>query len=197
MGRAPDNATVLTEGLPELAPLLKVAQTLCSVQNGQTIVEICNSSHEDLVIRKGLAAATVIPDSAFSTADSEGTSSAVSTHSDPRESQAHPDLDAVIGAAVADNDPSKDPMPGLEEAYQAEVEGDISDSKFGGEQQGLLCSLLGDFRDMFVESSLKPGCTDLLKFSIDTGTHPPTQQRPYRVSNSEGDVMEAENSAIS
>ncbi|KAE8996745.1 hypothetical protein PF005_g14000 [Phytophthora fragariae] len=181
MGRAPENATVLTEGLPELTPLLKVAQTLCSVQNGQTIVEICNSSHEDLVIRK----------------DSEGTSSAVSTHSDPREAQAHPDLDAVIGAAVADNDPSKDPMPGLEEAYQAEVEDDISDSKFGGEQQGLLCSLLGDFRDMFVESSLKPGCTDLLKFSIDTGTHPPTQQRPYRVSNSEGDVMEAENSAIS
>ncbi|KAE9270721.1 hypothetical protein PF001_g28685 [Phytophthora fragariae] len=194
MGRAPENATVLIEGLPELDPLLKVARTLCSVQEGQTIVEICNTSHEDLVIRKGtaLAAATVVPDSAFSTTSSVRTSSAVSTHSDQCESQAHPDLDAVIGAVVADKDPPKDPMPGLDEAYQAELDADFTDSKLGDEQQGLLRSLLGDFRDMFVESSLKPGRTDLLEFSIDTGAHPPIKQRPYRVSNAEGDVMEAE-----
>ncbi|KAE8988260.1 hypothetical protein PR003_g22354 [Phytophthora rubi] len=83
-------------------------------------------------------------------------------------------------------------MPGLDEAYQAELEADFTDSKLGGEQQGLLRSLLGDFRDIFVESSLKPGRTDLLKFSIDTRAHPPIKQRPYRVSNAEGDVMEAE-----
>ncbi|KAE8989320.1 hypothetical protein PR003_g22355 [Phytophthora rubi] len=88
MGRAPENATVLIEGLPELDPLLKVARSLCSVQNGQTIVEIYNSSYEDLVIRKGtaLAAATVVPDSAFSTTDSGRTSPAEKSHSDPRES---------------------------------------------------------------------------------------------------------------
>ncbi|KAE9343019.1 hypothetical protein PF008_g9893 [Phytophthora fragariae] len=124
MGRAPENATVLIEGLPELDPLLKVARSLCSVQEGQTIVEICNTSYEDLVIRKdtALAAATVVPDSAFSTASPVGTSSAVSTHSDPRESQAHHDLNAVIGATVVNKDPPKNPMPGLDEAYQAELE---------------------------------------------------------------------------
>ncbi|KAE9235087.1 hypothetical protein PF004_g9198 [Phytophthora fragariae] len=187
MGRAPENATVLIEGLPELEPLLKVARSLCSVQEGQTIVEICNTSYEDLVIRKdtALAAATVVPDSAFSTASPVGTSSAVSTHSDPRESQAHLDLNDVIGATVVNKDPPNNPMPGLDEAYQAELEADFTDSKLGGEQQGLLRSLLGDFRDRFVETSLKLGRTDLLEFSIDTGAHPPIKQRPYRVSNAE------------
>ncbi|OWZ13531.1 Retrovirus-related Pol Polyprotein from transposon 412 [Phytophthora megakarya] len=39
---------------------------------------------------------------------------------------------------------------------------------------------------------MTPGRTDLLEFSIDTGSSPPTKQRPYRVSKAEGDVMEAE-----
>jgi hypothetical protein len=45
---------------------------------------------------------------------------------------------------------------------------------------------------MFVETSMTPGRTDLLEFEIDTGTHPPIKQRPYRVSKAEGDVMGAE-----
>ncbi|KAE8914090.1 hypothetical protein PF002_g2922 [Phytophthora fragariae] len=45
---------------------------------------------------------------------------------------------------------------------------------------------------MFVESSKKPGRTDLLQFEIDTGDSAPIKQQPYRVSLAEGDVMEAE-----
>ncbi|GMF28614.1 unnamed protein product [Phytophthora fragariaefolia] len=183
MGTTPENSTVLIEGLPELDPLLKIARSLCSIQNGQTIVEVCNASEEDLVIQKGtaLAAATIVPKSAFLP-----TQQAYQSGSGTR------GVDSVISSAAKESNPSREKMPGLKEAYRAEMEADFTDSKLGGEQQELLRSLLGDFRDMFVESSLKPGRTDLLKFSIDTGTHPPIKQRPYRVSNAEGDVMEAE-----
>ncbi|KAE8910621.1 hypothetical protein PF005_g1498 [Phytophthora fragariae] len=44
MGKAPEDSTVLVEGLPELDQLLKVARSLCSVQNGQTIIEVFNAS---------------------------------------------------------------------------------------------------------------------------------------------------------
>ncbi|KAE8909759.1 hypothetical protein PF007_g5974 [Phytophthora fragariae] len=83
-------------------------------------------------------------------------------------------------------------MPGLEEDRLAELDVDFTDSKLGEEQRVLMADLLGAFRDMFVETSLKPGRTDLLEFSIDTGTQAPIKQRPYRVSLAEGDVMEAE-----
>ncbi|KAG6612102.1 uncharacterized protein IUM83_15004 [Phytophthora cinnamomi] len=52
--------------------------------------------------------------------------------------------------------------------------------------------MLGSFKDLFVETSMKPGRTDLLEFTIDTGDRPPIKQQPYRVSKAEGDVMEAE-----
>ncbi|KAE8883743.1 hypothetical protein PF007_g22418 [Phytophthora fragariae] len=183
MGKAPEDSTVLVEGLPEIDPFLKVARSLCSVQNGQTIVEVCNASEEEVVIQKGtaLAAATVLPKTTFLPAQQ-----AYRSESGTRS------VDSVISSAAKESDSPREAMPGLKEAYRAEMEADFTDSKLGGEQQELLRSLLGDFRDMFVESSLKPGRTDLLKFSIDTGTHPPIKQRPYRVSNAEGDVMEAE-----
>ncbi|OWZ11763.1 hypothetical protein PHMEG_00015167 [Phytophthora megakarya] len=52
--------------------------------------------------------------------------------------------------------------------------------------------MLREFSDLFVETSKRPGRTDLLKFKIDTGTHAPIKSQPYRVSKVEGDVMEAE-----
>ncbi|KAE8875522.1 hypothetical protein PF007_g21860 [Phytophthora fragariae] len=101
-------------------------------------------------------------------------------------------VDSVISAAAAATTPSQDPMPGLDAAKEAELDVDFTDSKLGGEQRVLLADLLGSFRDMFVETSLKPGRTDLLEFSIDTGTQAPIKQRPYSFSQAEGYVMEAE-----
>ncbi|KAE9096102.1 hypothetical protein PF002_g16649 [Phytophthora fragariae] len=195
MGQAPDETTVLIEGLPELDANVKIARTLCTVHEGLALVEVCNASTEDLVLSEGtaLAAATVVPKSAFDrlNTDQEGPTS---------ESDQMPSgsggrttwVDSVISAAAPAPTTTRDPMPGLDAAKEAELNVDFTDSKLGGEQRILLADLLGYFRDMFVETSLKPGRTYLLEFSIDTGTQVPIQQRPYRVSQAEGDVMEAE-----
>ncbi|KAG3058447.1 hypothetical protein PI124_g23174 [Phytophthora idaei] len=73
-----------------------------------------------------------------------------------------------------------------------DFEVDFQDSSLGAEQRRLFVEMLKEFRDLFVETSKKPGRTELQKFSIDTGTHMPIKQPPYRVSKAEGDVMEAE-----
>ncbi|KAE9013519.1 hypothetical protein PR001_g15392 [Phytophthora rubi] len=190
MGQAPDETTVLIEGPPELDANVKIARTLCTVHEGKAVVEVCNASTEDLVLSKGtaLAAATMVPKSAFDTlnAGQEGPTS----ESDPMPSGSGGGttwVDSVISAAVAATTPSQEPMPGLDAAKEADLDVDFTDSKLGGEQRELLADLLGSFRDMFVEMSLKPGRTDLLEFSIHTGTQAPIKQRPYRVSQAEGD----------
>ncbi|KAE9025494.1 hypothetical protein PR002_g11183 [Phytophthora rubi] len=72
MGKAPDDTTVLLEGLPELDANVKFARTLCTVHGGKTIVEVCNASTDKLILTKGtpLAAATVMPKSAFNSLNS-------------------------------------------------------------------------------------------------------------------------------
>ncbi|KAE8999432.1 hypothetical protein PR002_g18458 [Phytophthora rubi] len=69
---------------------------------------------------------------------------------------------------------------------------DFSESRLSTKQKSLFRSELSRFRDMFVESSKKPGRTDLLKFRVVTGDSPPIKQQPYRVSYAEGEIMEAE-----
>ncbi|KAE9280634.1 hypothetical protein PF001_g24140 [Phytophthora fragariae] len=195
MGQAPDETTVLIEGLPELDANVKIARTLCTVHEGKAIVEVCNASTEDLVLSKGtaLAAATVVPKSAFDSLNADQESPTSESNPTPCGSGGRTTwVDSVISAAAAATTPSQDPMPGLDAAREAELDVDFTDSKLGGEQRVLLADLLGSFRDMFVETSLKPGRTDLLEFSIDTGTQAPIKQRPYRVSQAEEDVMEAE-----
>ncbi|KAH9131277.1 hypothetical protein LEN26_007781 [Aphanomyces euteiches] len=46
--------------------------------------------------------------------------------------------------------------------------------------------------DIFVTTSKAPGRTDLVKCYINTGSAPPIKQAPYRVSQREGEIMEAE-----
>ncbi|KAE9242966.1 hypothetical protein PF004_g6370 [Phytophthora fragariae] len=195
MGKAPDDTTVLLEGLPELDANVKIARTLCTVHGGKTIVEVCNASTDELILTKGtaLAAATVVPKSAFNSLNSRRPTADNKDHPSPNpESKDSAWIDSVISAAAATPTTSREHMPGLEEDRLAELDVDFTDSKLGEEQRVLMADLLGAFRDMFVETSLKPGRTDLLEFSIDTGTQAPIKQRPYRVSLAEGDVMEAE-----
>ncbi|KAE9338447.1 hypothetical protein PF008_g12056 [Phytophthora fragariae] len=192
MGKAPD---VLLEGLPELDANVKIARTLCTVHGGKTIVEVCNASTDELILTKGtaLAAATVVPKSAFNSLNSSRPTADNKGHPSPSpESKDSAWIDSVISTAVATPTTSREHMPGFEEARLAELDVDFTDSKLGEEQRVLMADLLGAFRDMFVETSLKPGRADLLEFSIDTGTQASIKQRPYRVSLAEGDVMEAE-----
>ncbi|KAE9286108.1 hypothetical protein PF008_g26747 [Phytophthora fragariae] len=202
-GKAPEDATVLIEGLQEVDATVRVARTLCTVHNGKVLVEVCNASTEEVIISKGtlLAAATVVPETAFeSSASSDGGKTPASEESRTK-TEGNPSwidskkpswIDSILSAAATDASSSQGTIPELEKVLQEVLDVDFSDSKLNDEQRALLRSLLELFRDMFVETSMTPGRTDLLQFSVDTGTHPPIKHRPYRVSKAEGDVMEAD-----
>ncbi|KAG2798215.1 hypothetical protein PC129_g16808 [Phytophthora cactorum] len=136
-------------------------------------------------------AATVVSATAFSfetlSTRTEKTS-ADGTVPEPTESRW---LYSVIGATNANREPFKDPTPELAKVLQEALDADLLDSRLNDEQKELLLALLESFRDLFVETSLKPGRTDMLEFSIDMGDHSLIKQRPYRVSMAEGDVMDA------
>ncbi|GMF48821.1 unnamed protein product [Phytophthora fragariaefolia] len=67
VGDADEKAVVLVEGWVGLPPTLCVVRTLCSVTDGQVIVELCNASTEGVWVTKGtvVASASVVPESAF------------------------------------------------------------------------------------------------------------------------------------
>ncbi|KAG2772026.1 hypothetical protein PC129_g16309 [Phytophthora cactorum] len=82
-------------------------------------------------------------------------------------------------------------MSELEKVNPEALKDAFTGSKLNKEHQQLIRDLIETFRDLFVETSMTPGRTDLLAFSIDTRAHPPIKQRSYRVSKAEGDLMES------
>ncbi|KAE9184823.1 hypothetical protein PF002_g26332 [Phytophthora fragariae] len=132
MGQAPDETTVLFEGLPELDANVKIARTLCTVHEGKAVVEVCNASTGDLVLSKGtaLATATVVPKSAFDSLNADQESLTTESDQMPSGSGGRTTwVDSVISAAAAATNPSQDPMPGLDTAKEAELDVDFTDSK--------------------------------------------------------------------
>ncbi|OWZ07023.1 hypothetical protein PHMEG_00020639 [Phytophthora megakarya] len=190
LGDASKDATVLVEGYEDLDEMVRVARTLCTMKEGKIVVEVCNASEEDVIIKKGtlIAAATVVPRTAFSF-ENEGRTVGVEQNASAGETEL---ASSTIVSAEVFHEPPADATPALGEEQQKEFNMDFSASKLTAEQQGLFSHLLESFADMFVETSMKPGRTDLLEFSIDTGDNAPIKQRSYRVSKAEGDVMEAE-----
>jgi hypothetical protein len=195
IGDVGDRATVLVEGSLGLPPTLCIARTLSTVHEGQVIVEVCNASTDEYWIRKGtvVASTSVIPESAFVTEpssqgetvqpgakpvpESEGEVPAtVKSVAEERTERAA----KIVKASKPDIPPDKG------------VDADFSESKLSDEQKDLFQDELNGFSDLFVESSKKPGRTELLKFEIDTGDSKPIKQQPCRVSGAEGEVMEAE-----
>ncbi|ETI39663.1 hypothetical protein F443_14763 [Phytophthora nicotianae P1569] len=185
-GAVKDKSVVLVEGVSGADNLLRVARTLCTVTDGTVLVEVCNASTEGVEVEAGayLAAVTIVPESAF-TAENlkrEGTpeniSAVLSASSGNAETRVGKE-EAEMTAVMKDGD-------------EDDFEVDFQDSSLGAEQRRLFVEMLKDLRDLFVETSKKPGRTELLKFSIDTGTHAPIKQPPYRVSKAVGDVMESE-----
>ncbi|POM63239.1 hypothetical protein PHPALM_27478 [Phytophthora palmivora] len=194
-GQASDGQTVLVEGVPGLDGTVRVARTLCTVNQGRLLVEVCNASTEELIIKRGtlVAAATVVPESAFEF--ESPTTSLRSCGSRPVESRETTEegwVHSVVSATGATTDSPLHSTPNLEKELADEFAVDFTGSKLSEEQKRLFRQTLESFRDLFVETSMKPGRTHLLEFEIDTGDHPPIKQRPYRVSKAEGDVMEAE-----
>ncbi|KAG3088118.1 hypothetical protein PI124_g17147 [Phytophthora idaei] len=79
----------------------------------------------------------------------------------------------------------------MDNAGEADFEVDFQDSSLGAEQRRLFVEMLKSKRDLLVENSKKPGRTEILTFSIDTGMHLLFKQPPYRGSKAEEDVMES------
>ncbi|POM79950.1 Hypothetical protein PHPALM_2272, partial [Phytophthora palmivora] len=165
LGETDEASTVLVEGWPELDCTVQVARTLCTVHSKTVVVEVCNSSTEAVVIKK-----------------------------DSEKKAVYDNLRGVYSTTKAGRSVSSvdESTPTVGKELHQGLDVDFSDSTLGDEQKRLFKEVLESFTDLFVETSLKPGRTDFLEFSIDTGDHPPIKQRPYRVSKAEGDVMEAE-----
>ncbi|POM77771.1 Hypothetical protein PHPALM_4789 [Phytophthora palmivora] len=159
-GETDEASTVLVEGWPELDTTVQVARTLCSVHSKNVVVEVCNSSTEEVVIKKEKKAVYDNFSGVYSTTKAGRLASSVDESMPTVGKELHQGLDVNFS--------------------------------LGDEQKRLFKEVLESFTDLFVETSLKPGRTDLLEFSIDAGDHPPIKQRPYRVSKAEGGVMEAE-----
>lgn len=192
-----DGTTVLVEGLAELDDFIKVAWTLCTVYNDLVIVEVCNPSIDDAVIKRStrLASVTVIPETALPLGT---TASLKHEAARPGETQTMcrrtQDLWAhsVISATSTTAEDAKESIPGQDRVLKKELKVDLEASKLGSEHKGIFTKFLQPFKDMFVETSMRPGRTSLLEVSIDTGDHQPIQQPPYRVSKVKGDAMESE-----
>ncbi|KAJ8546681.1 hypothetical protein ON010_g11554 [Phytophthora cinnamomi] len=197
LGEVAGGTTALVEGIADLNATVRVARSLGAVQRKKVIAEICYSSTEELVIKKGtpIAAVTVVPASAFEFEELSKSHPRAETPSPAGCSSPSRDSDwihAAIGATTIPTNTSADPIPEVDNVLRDDLDVNYADSKLGNEQRKLLAEMLGSFKDMFVETSMKPGRTDLLEFSIDTGDHSPIKQPPYRVLKAEGDVMEAE-----
>ncbi|OWY92885.1 LOW QUALITY PROTEIN: hypothetical protein PHMEG_00037919, partial [Phytophthora megakarya] len=67
VGEASEGSAMLVEVVLGLPPALGVARSLCTLENRQVIVEVCNASTEEYWIQKRtpIAMASVVPDSAF------------------------------------------------------------------------------------------------------------------------------------
>ncbi|KAE8879464.1 hypothetical protein PF003_g36339 [Phytophthora fragariae] len=194
IGEAADDATVLVEGSLGLPPTLCVARTLCAVQKGQVIVEVCNASTDEYWIKKGtvVASTAVIPESAFASSPQPEERSPENGKQSYGNAESEPEAVRSVTEERKERTEEKVKASKPDIPPDKGAEADFSDSKLSGEQKALFQDELNAFSDLFAESSKKPGRTDLLKFEIDTGDNRPIKQQPYRVSGAEGEVMEAE-----
>ncbi|OWZ12809.1 hypothetical protein PHMEG_00013970 [Phytophthora megakarya] len=151
------------------------SQDPVTVKKGKLLVEVCNASTEDVLIRRGTTEAldTLAPDSAF------GFESDVNenTHGSlTKDYSASEGIDSVLSSVTVEHENSSAPMPELDKVLKEELDVDFSGPKLSMEQQHWLKELLEQFKDMFVETSMTPGRTDLLEFSINTRSSPPIKQ---------------------
>ncbi|KAG3009175.1 hypothetical protein PC123_g15940 [Phytophthora cactorum] len=163
----------------------RVKRDVNDVSGGQVVVEVCNASTEEVIVKAEavVAVAAEVPEMAF-----EG-------HDSP--SFNVNELNRVIASAtvrrpVPVNDDLDKMEAALTKSREEELCADYSDSALEREQRSLFTAMLWELCDLFVENSKRPGRTDLMEFRIDTGTHTPIKQQPYSVSKTDGDVMEAE-----
>ncbi|KAG4042204.1 hypothetical protein PC123_g22297 [Phytophthora cactorum] len=157
-GTVRNHAVELVEGVPGSDELLTIARTLCTVTDGTVLVEVCNASTEEIEIKAGAyaAAVTIVPKSAFTT-------------NVPRRDGTSRDISAVLSAinvnASAKAGTVEAEMAGaMDSAGEDDFEVDFQDSSLGAELRRLFAEMLKGMKDLFVETSKKPGRTELLKY---------------------------------
>ncbi|OWY91808.1 hypothetical protein PHMEG_00039466 [Phytophthora megakarya] len=167
-GAVASDSVVLVEGVPGADECLRVARSLCTVHNGQVIVEVLNASAEEIEIREGVLVA----------------SDAVNDGKDETSAILSSVADRNVPINATENTELKPALAGTSEnvfgTSENDFEVDFSKSSLSTEQRVLFENVLMVFVDMFVETSMRPGRTDLLEFSIDTGTSLPIKPQPYR-----------------
>ncbi|KAG2920863.1 hypothetical protein PC119_g17587 [Phytophthora cactorum] len=193
VGDAEEASVALVEGASGLPPTLGVSRSLCTISEGKVVVEICNASTEEYWVRKGtiVASASAVPESTFGfekpTGKVEPSASRVPSEDVP--------VEVVISVAEEREDKVSEKVkvtrPDVPPDKDIGVKADFSESDVSAEQKALFREALNGFHDMFVESSMRPGKTEMLYFKIDSSDSQPIKQQPYRVSLAEGEVMEA------
>ncbi|KAE9323802.1 hypothetical protein PF008_g17266 [Phytophthora fragariae] len=154
-GEIGEDVTVLVEWLVDLGASVRVARSLCTVQEKKVIVEVCNPSTEEMVIKKGtpLAAISVVPESAFSASAASSPVDGAEPFSPEENASSKRESDwihAAIAASPTAENASSESMPELDKVLETELKVDFSDSKLGSEQKELFSGLLNSFRDLFV-----------------------------------------------
>ncbi|OWZ13530.1 putative membrane protein [Phytophthora megakarya] len=107
IGNLPEGATVLVEESPELDATVLVTRTLCTVQSGRLLVEVCTASTEDVLLKKGttVAVASLVPDSAFGFEKGTEVPSDADSHPTNKGCPASDWVDSVLSATTNDCSP--------------------------------------------------------------------------------------------
>ncbi|ETV66272.1 hypothetical protein H257_17241 [Aphanomyces astaci] len=187
----PEGCPILVESTASLSPL-HIARSINIVRKEGFWVQVRNHSDTKLVIRPtdAIGVVTHLPDHyrnhtdtpASDTLPTPSPRSATSLRGGEREVP----QEAETLCALSTGAQETSTKPGKEE-----IQIDWKDSSLSLEQKELLRKLLLRF-DLFVSTSKAPGRTDLTKCHINTGDATPIKQAPFRVTQREGEIMEAE-----
>lgn len=169
-----DDDVALVEGAVELPPTLGIARLLCTVGEGKVIVEVCNASTDEYWIRKGtaVASATIVPKSAFNHEDPPGEKEPKGKNVPTEGLESPVTMSVTEGQGEEVCGEARTSKPDVPPDKDVNATADFFESDLSAEQKTLFRSELNGFYDMFVESLMKPGRTEMLYFKVDTSNSP-------------------------
>ncbi|KAF0738526.1 hypothetical protein Ae201684P_019574 [Aphanomyces euteiches] len=185
----PETCTVLIE--PIVKSPIQVARSLNQPRLSQTWVQIRNAGDSPFTCLPGdpIGTNTLLPNEFEELSNMPDPHSTKVTDSDPTPVQ--PTHEPVNTApAISSLHPNY--IASIQtNPFHNELPINWEGSTLNPTQREMLRKILLQ-HDIFVTTSKAPGRTDLVKCYINTGSAPPIKQAPYRVSQREGEIMEAE-----
>ncbi|KAG2944157.1 hypothetical protein PC117_g9167 [Phytophthora cactorum] len=194
VGDVEDEAIALVEGSTGLAPNLCVARSFCTTKEGKAVVEICNASTEEYWVNRGtvVASLSVVPKTAFGFEEPSEKMENPEGRAQTRDGETAVAMPATVERKEREGELVKAAAPDVSPDKDVGAKTNFTESNLSEETKDVFQSELNGFYNMFVESSMKPGRTEMLYHKIGTGDSVPIKQQPYRVSLAEGEVMESE-----